>query len=131
MNLWYYQNVWHQNCQPKQSPDNTNSTPHPTILCFKLQSISAYKKRSYKNWLVEIWGLRNSDYRVSPFSAVLWRKDKTALIESTLIDFTNKSHEIRGEMDKKPTILDNFTCFQNSAIVKSTLVETVICGDFL
>ena len=68
---------------------------------------------------------------LTPINAVLWRKGKTALIESTLFDFTNKSHEIRGEMDKKSTILDNFTCFQYRAIVKSTLVETVICRDSL
>ena len=55
------------------------------------------------------WG--HSKYRESPISAVPWGKDKTALIESALIEFSNKNHEIRGEMAKKSTFLDNFACF--------------------
>ena len=70
-------------------------------------------------------------YRKSPISAVPWGKDKTALIESALIEFSNKSHEIRGKMAKKSTFLDNYACFQNRTIAKSALIETALSGDSL
>ena len=36
------------------------------------------------------------NYRESPISVVLWGKDKTTLIESALIKFSNKNNENRG-----------------------------------
>ena len=68
-------------------------------------------------------------YRKSPISAVPWGKDKTALIESALIEFSNESHEIRGKMAKKSTFLDNYACFQNRTIAKSAQIETALNED--
>ena len=70
-------------------------------------------------------------YRKSPISAVPWGKDKTALIESALIEFSNKSHEIRGKMAKKSTFLDNYACFQNRTFAKSALIQIALSGDSL
>ena len=54
---------------------------------------------------------KEKKYRKSPISAVPWGKGKSALIESALIEFSNKNHEIWGKMAKKSTFLDNFACF--------------------
>ena len=70
-------------------------------------------------------------YRKSPISAVPFGKDKIALIESELIEFSNKNHEIKGEMAKESTFLENYACFQNRTIAKSALIETVLSGDSL
>ena len=68
-------------------------------------------------------------YRKSSISAVSWRKDITALIESALIEFSNKIYEIREKMAKKFTFLDNYGCFQNCTIAKSALIETLLSWD--
>ena len=70
-------------------------------------------------------------YRKSPISAVPWGKDKSALIEYALIEYSNKNHEIRGKRAKKSTFLDNYACFQNRTIAKSALIETALSGDSL
>ena len=67
----------------------------------------------------------------SPISAVPRGKDKSALIESALIEFSNKNHEITEKMAKKSTFLDNCACFQNRTIAKSALIETALSGDSL
>ena len=48
--------------------------------------------------------------RKSPIRAVLWGKDKTALTEFALIEFSIENHEIFGKRQKIP-FLDNFACF--------------------
>ena len=70
-------------------------------------------------------------YRKSPISAVLRGKDKSALIESALIEFSNKNHEIKGKIATKSTFLDIYACFQNRTIAKSALIETALSGDSL